>query len=277
MNKGSAGTPTSRKGLLLLPDLPVDTPLWWYVTALGLSVLVIGIAKAGFGGGIGVIAVPLVANALPAERAIGVMLPILIFADLFSVYSHRRGVSWGHLGSLLIGTVCGIVLGTWVLWTFQETGQLTWALNLIVGSTCLLFVALQLYRLLGGYVPRIPPGPVGGIASGGFAGTVSTIAHSAGPIVSIYLLEQRLNKTRLVATMVLFFLVANCLKLPTYAGLGLITGKTLVESALFAALVPVGIMVGLWMHKRLAEKPFTLIMYLGAAAAGARMLYKALA
>lgn len=260
----------------MLPELPAAIPLWWYITALALGVLVVGIAKAGFGGGVGVLAVPLVANALPAERAIGVMLPILIFADLFSVYSHRRGVSWPHLHSLVIGAATGIVLGTWVLWTFQETGQLTWALNLTVGSVCLLFVAVQLYRLLGGHVPRIPPGPVGGLASGGFAGIVSTIAHSAGPVISIYLLEQRLNKTRLVATMVVFFLVVNCLKLPTYFGLGLITGKTLIESALFAAFVPVGIVVGLWMHKRLAEKPFTVIMYLAAAAAGARMLYKAL-
>lgn len=259
----------------MLPELPVDTPLWWYVTALGLGVLVIGIAKAGFGGGIGVLAVPLVANALPAERALGVMLPILIFADLFSVWSHRRGVSWRHLCSLLSGAIGGILLGTWILWTFQETGQLTWTLNLSVGSICLVFVALQVYRMFGGYVPRIPPGPVGGVASGGLAGTVSTVAHSAGPVVSIYLLEQRLNKSRLVATMVLFFLVINCLKWPTYLGLGLINGRTLIESALFAGLVPIGIVAGLWMHKRLAERPFTAIMYLGAAVAGARMLYKA--
>ncbi|MEZ6192215.1 MAG: hypothetical protein R3C45_13125 [Phycisphaerales bacterium] len=69
---------------------------------------------------------PLIANALSAERAIGVMLPILIFADLFSVYSHRRGVSWPHLRQLLIsGAAVGIVLGTFVLWTFKDTGRLT--------------------------------------------------------------------------------------------------------------------------------------------------------
>jgi uncharacterized membrane protein YfcA len=249
--------------------------MWWYVIAIGLGVLVIGIAKAGFGGGIGVIAVPLVANALPAERAIGLMLPILIFADLFSVWSHRKGISWTHFWPMLIGACVGIILGTWALWTFQETGQLTWALNISVGSICLVFVALQLYRMLGGYVPRIPPGPGGGLASGGFAGIASTVAHSAGPVISIYLLEQKLDKSRLVATMVVYFLILNCLKLPTYIGLGLINGRTLIESALFAAVVPIGIVAGLWMHKRLAEGPFTLIMYLGAAAAGGRMLYLA--
>jgi uncharacterized membrane protein YfcA len=260
----------------LLPDIPVSIPLWWYVTALGLGVLVIGIAKAGFGGGIGVIAVPLVANALPAERAIGVMLPILILADVFSVYSHRRGVSATHLRSLLIGAAAGIALGTCVLWAFQDTGRLSWALNLMVGTICLVFVGIQLFRLLGGHIPHIPPGPVGGIASGCTAGVVSTIAHSAGPVVNLYLLEQKLDKRRLVATMVVFFLVINCLKLPTYFYLGLITVKTLTESALFAVFVPVGIVAGLWMHKRLAERPFAVIMYLGAAAAGGRMLYMAL-
>ena len=250
--------------------------MWWYITALGLGVLVIGIAKAGFGGGVGILAVPLVANALPAERAIGVMLPILIFADIFSVYSHRKGVSRTHLKPLLVGAVLGILLGTGVLWSFKETGSLTWALNLCVGLFCLIIVSVQVYRLLGGHVPRIPPGPVGGAASGGFAGLVSTVAHSAGPVVTLYLLEQKLNKSRLVATMVVFFLVANCLKLPTYFGLGLITTATLIESTLFAGFVPLGILAGLWMHKRLAEKPFTIIMYLGAALAGARMLYMTL-
>jgi len=260
----------------LLPEVPAETAIWWYITALGLGVLVIGIAKAGFGGGVGILAVPLVANALPAERAIGVMLPILIFADLFSVWGHRKGVSWKHMGPMLLGSVVGVGLGTWALWSFQETGRLTWALNLAVGSVCLVFVCLQIYRMFGGYVPRIPPGPAGGASCGGVAGIVSTLAHAAGPIISLYLLEQRLNKSRLVATMVLYFLVLNCLKLPTYFGLGLITPRTLVESACFAAFVPVGVLTGLWMHKRLAERPFVVIMYLGAAAAGARMLYMAL-
>jgi len=180
------------------------------------------------------------------------------------------------LWSLLIGACVGIALGTWVLWTFQETGNLTWALNISVGAICLVFVGLWLYRSLGGRVPRIPRGPTGGVASGVFAGTASSVAHSAGPIISIYLLEQKLGKSRLVATMVLFFLFVNCLKLPTYIGLGLITEQTLWESLKFSAFVPVGIAMGLWMHKRIAEGPFTVVMYAGAALAGGRMLYLAL-
>ena len=39
----------------------------------------------------------------------------------------------------------------------------------------------------------------------------------------------------------------------------------------------IGSLLGIWMHRRVPERPFTLIMYLGAAAAGIRMVYKGFA
>jgi hypothetical protein len=271
-------------------DIPPDIPLWWYFTALSLAALIIGIAKAGFGGGIAILAVPLTANALPAEVAVGVMLPILMVGDVISAYMHRGQWSWKHLGPLLIGAMVGIAIGTAVLVWFKaidapaaeaaqaasHVSSLTIALNIAVGGLCLLFVAAQMFRLFGGKLPHIPQGAAGGIGSGAMAGTVSTIAHSAGPVITIYLLEQKLSKASFVATMVMFFLILNVAKVPSYLALGLVNGRTLGQSAAFALLVPVGAAAGLWMHKRVAEKPFTVIMYLAAAAAGARMLYKGL-
>ena len=55
----------------------------------------------------------------------------------------------------------------------------------------------------------------------------------------------------------------------------MIDGGTLRASALLLPLVPVGAVLGLWLHRRVAERPFTLIMYGGAAAAGLRMVYRA--
>jgi len=260
-----------------MPILPDDTALWWYLTAMSAAVIIIGLAKAGFGGGIGILAVPLIANALPAQRALGVMLPILIFADLFAIYHHRHHASKPHLRWTLSGALLGVALGTAVLWMFTESpAHLTTMLNLSVGTICVGFVLIQGYRLLGGFIPHIPPGPGSGVVSGAVAGTVSTLAHSAGPVMSIYLLEQRMEKQLLVGTMVWFFFILNITKLPTYLGLSFITSQTLIESALFFPLVPVGALLGLMMLKRLPQKPFTLILYAGAALAGARMIYKGL-
>ncbi|MFP4144793.1 MAG: sulfite exporter TauE/SafE family protein [Phycisphaeraceae bacterium] len=256
--------------------LPAGIPLWWYVTALTLAMLVIGIAKAGFGGGVGILAVPLVASALPAGRTLGVMLPLLILADWFSLSAHLRRQSWPHLRWLLFGAAGGIGAALAVLLLMTRQDRLEMMLNLLVGSICLCFVLVQVWRLMGGSVPRIPPGPWGGRSTGLLAGLTSTLAHAAGPVVSIYLLEQEMEKRRLVGTMLLFFAIVNLAKLPVYVSLGMVTGETFLQGLVFAPMIPLGVVLGLWMNKRIPEKPFAAVMYLGAAAAAGNMLYKAL-
>jgi len=259
----------------VLSLVPEGTALWWAATAFAVAVLVIGIAKSGFGGGIGILAVPLTASALSASVAVGVLLPILIAADLVAVWQHHRHPDGRHLRWTLLGAVFGIVAGTAIIVALGKQERLETGLSLVVGGVCLLFVAIQCYRLVGGKVPRVPDTPASGIAAGGLAGVVSTLVHGAGPIMSIYLLEHRLPKRVLVATLVFFFWIVNLMKLPSYIGYSIITPRTLLVSALAIPLVPVGSLLGMWMHKRVAERPFTLIMYLGAAAAGAHMLYRA--
>jgi uncharacterized membrane protein YfcA len=255
---------------------------WWYLTAFGVAVLVIGVAKSGFGGGIGILAVPLVASAVPAGRALGFMLPILIAADLVAVWLHRKEADWRLLRPALAGAVVGIAVGTGVMWLFKERGDLETGLSLVVGTVCLGFVGLQLYRMAGGRLPRMPHTRGTGAGAGGFAGGVSTLSHAAGPIMSVFWLEQRPDKAKLVGTLVMFFFLVNTAKLPTYlllplgeAGRPLINPATLLENVVWLPLVPVGSLLGLWLHRVVAERPFVLIMYAGAAAAAGHLIYEA--
>ena len=257
--------------------LPLDVPLWWFITALSLAALILGIAKSGFGGGLGIIAVPLVASCLRVDHAVGVMLPILIVADLVAAWQHRQHWSRRHVRDTVTGALFGIIVGTWALWSMQAAGQLIPMLNGVIGGICLFFVFLQIWRLRGGWVPRLPDNSTAAVSSGFLCGVVSTVSHSAGPIMSVFLLEHGMAKRVLVATLVIFFFVVNLAKIPTYGCLGLITVETLKTSLIFFPLVPIGAVVGLWMHQRIQEGPFVAIMYVGAAAAGAHMIYKALA
>ncbi len=250
---------------------------WWQWLCIGLAVVLIGIAKAGFGGGIGIICVPLMIVAMPAQRALGVMLPVLIFADILSLLHHRGRQSKSHVRWLVTGVAFGIILATFVLIAFQKSHSMEMLLNLTIGSICLVFVLIQCYRLLGGAVPRIPPTAPAGRTVGVLAGFTSTLTHAAGPIISIYLLELRMDKQRLVGTSVYYFFFGNLLKLPTYLALSLIDWNTAAESLWCLPLVPVGTLLGVWMHKRVPEKPFAAIIYLGAAAAAGWMIYKAVA
>ena len=54
------------------------------------AVVLMGIAKAGFGGGIGLIATPLLALVLPVSDAAALMLPLLIACDVFAVRHYLR-------------------------------------------------------------------------------------------------------------------------------------------------------------------------------------------
>jgi hypothetical protein len=54
------------------------------------------------------------------------------------------------------------------------------------------------------------------------AGFATTVATSAGPVMSLYLLTKRLPKEQFVATGAWFFFAVNLLKLPIYADRGLV-------------------------------------------------------
>lgn len=259
-----------------LPTPPADTSAWVYYGLVIAAVIVMGIAKSGFGGGIGILAVPLIANAMPADQALGVMLPILILADLFAVYQHRGQWSWRHMRPALLGAVFGIGLGTLLFFLLRSgsKGNLASLLSIFVGSICLLMVGVQVYRLSGGKVPKLPGNKPTGIAVGAAAGFTSMLAHAAGPIMSIYWLDQKLGKRVLTGSLVFFFILVNTAKLPSYVQLEMITVSTLKESAFFALFVPIGSLLGIVMHHRIPEKPFTAVMYAGAAVAGGWLILK---
>lgn len=262
---------------LLQPGTPA--PIAW--TALLLAAFIIGLAKSGFGGGIGILAVPLVANVLRADHAVGVMLPVLIGADLVAFAQHRRNRSDAHLKPALAGATLGVLAGFGVLWWLQPPGsdaqgaaRLAGVLKPLVGGITLAMVGIQVYRWLGGRVPPMSSARRVAVPVGVLAGTASTLAHSAGPIMTVYWLDAKLAKPVLVATLVVFFLLVNLIKVPGYVVWGLIGTHTLALSGVMLAAVPIGSFLGLWLHKRIPDRPFALIMYVAAAAAGGRLLWQ---
>ncbi len=267
---------------LMLPEIPPGVSPTFYYLCVSLAVLLIAVSKGGFGGGIGIISVPLTIMVMPPTTALGFMLPILIVADIFSWFHHRTGQAKLHLRWLLVGCMVGIVAATVLLAVLGRTTNLDQSLTLLVGVLCLLMVLAQVYRMIGGSIPRLPHTPMVGYVSGGTAGFLSTLAQSAGPITNVYLLEMGFNKSVHVSTSVLFYLVNNIAKVPFYLLLSYLypadayfTWANAKMSLLFMPLIPLGTWTGAWLHHKMDEKPFNVVMYVGAALAAGWMIYKA--
>ena len=235
-----------------------DYPSYFWITAAA-AVILVGIAKAGFGGGIGVIATPLMALTIPVADAAALLLPLLIIIDLITVRHYYRTYDKPSLRILLPSALVGILLGALFFGVFSDNENV---LRMGIGLLALLFLAYQVGRslLMGKLENRRPPKPVG-ILLGTLAGFTSTLAHAGGPLASIYLLPQGLSRSVFVGTTVLFFTIVNLIKLVPYGTLGLLHIGNLTTILLLAPLGYAGVRIGLYLNRRFTDTWFTRFIY----------------
>jgi uncharacterized membrane protein YfcA len=253
-----------------------DFPLAFYPVAV-VAILLTGIAKGGFGAGSGGVAVPLMSIFIAPPEAAGIMLPILCAMDLFGVHAYRGTFSREHLRIMLPGALVGIAAGGLAFGALPVN-----AIRLLLGIIAVTFALNRWFRLSERLAASLaarggPPGPVAGAFWGGLSGFTSTLAHAGGPPFAIYMLPQKLDKTLLVGTSVIFFLVVNYVKLVPYALLGQLNTTNLTAALLFAPLAPLGIWLGVWLHRRVSERGFYAVAYALLFATGAKLIWDAVA
>jgi hypothetical protein len=270
--------------------LPVEVGNVALFLALGsLSALMVSMAKAGFGGSIGILSFPVMVYACGANAllAAGTMLPLLIACDLVSLVVWWRKWSFRTIWPLFPGATGGVLVGWAILWwltNLQGQADATEAaseranaiLVVIVGLIALAFVALQTVRSWSSHPPAFHPVFWQGTLAGAAAGAASTLAHAAGPIVTMYLLPQQMPKGAFVASTVLYYAVFNQLKLVPYFALGLINYNTAGASVVLLPAVIAGTLLGLFLHNRVVERQFTVVVYVLLALTGLHMCYSGL-
>ncbi|MHC4983580.1 MAG: TSUP family transporter [Planctomycetota bacterium] len=247
----------------------------------GAAAVVISIAKAGFGGSIGILSFPLMVYACGEDAilAAGVMLPLLIVCDYVAIVPWRGKWNLRAVGLLLPGMAVGVALGAAALWGFKQLGQAEGhkdlanaCLTFSVGVIALLFVAIQALSAIRSRPFKFRPVLWQGTCIGTVAGLTSTLAHAAGPVVSMYMLPQGMSKGRFVSSTVLYYWIGNQLKLVPYLALGILSADTLGPSLALLPGVVVGAALGLFLHGRVAQRSFTWIVYALLAIAGARFV-----
>lgn len=237
----------------------------FYVLAV-IAVLIVGIAKSGFGGGLGVLAVPLMALVIPPFQAAAILLPVLCLMDVFNIWHYRNAWHKKNIQILLPAGLIGVLVGTFTFRFLTDAH-----IRILIGVIAVLFVLNFFFKPPAG--EKAQPNRLYGSFWGLVAGFVSFGVHAGGPPANVYLLPQRLEKSIFVGTMVVLFTTLNFVKLVPYAMLDQINLSNISTSLVLAPLAPLGVWLGLRLHKVVDEKWFYPICYGLLFITGIKLLY----
>ena len=242
----------------------IDNILFYPIAIV--AILIVGISKSGFGGGLGVLAVPLMSLIIAPPQAAAILLPLLCIMDLFTIWHYRSKWDRRNLIILVPAAIIGIFVGAQFFKYLSDAH-----IRLLVGMLAILFVINYFRKHLDvkqttAHIPK-------GLLWGAVAGFTSFGVHAGGPPINIYLLPQKLDKSIFVGTTVVFFTIVNYVKLIPYAYLGQLHVGNLTTSLVLAPLAPIGVWLGVKLHHRVNEKYFYNLCYIFLFVTGIKLLY----
>jgi uncharacterized membrane protein YfcA len=241
------------------------TDYLFYLTAIP-AVLLYGISKGGFGGALGVIAVPLMALTTSPVQAASVLLPILCVMDVFAIRYHYKNCNLSEIKIMLPPAIVGIGLASLIMGVVSDE-----VVELVVGTISLLFCA-QYY--LNGNVTRTYK--YSAYFWSGLSGLSSAMIHAGGGPISMYLLPKKLDKMVMVGTMAVFFGIMNLIKLIPYTYLGNFDHQNLMTSLILIPLAPIGVKFGTMLLKVISQKRVYQVCYLFLLISGGKLFYTGL-
>lgn len=223
--------------MLLSITSEITSTAW--ILAFGAA-FIIGLSKAGIKG-IAVLNVTLMALAFGAKESTGMVVPLLILADIFAVIYYNRYTQWKYVFKVLpwmiFGLLIGVVIGNELPEKFFKIGM---AIIIIVT----VFMMFYWDRKKDKTVPK----------HWAFAGTIGTVAgittmvgNLAGAFSNIYFLAMQLPKNNFIGTAAWLFLIMNIVKLPFH----FFVWKTIsIESLSLNLILLPGILVGFFVGVR---------------------------
>lgn len=224
--------------------------------------ILVGLSKGGLGGPVPVaLTVPLLTLIIDPQVAVALVLPLLIFADIFALHFYWRQWDRHYIALMLAPGLIGVLLGALVLDAIDAA-----TLKRVIGSLTLLALGFKIAsdRLASlAYQPRTWHGYFAGWASG-FGSTLANVG--APPFTAYLLLQPKMTPRRFIGTTTLFFAVMNLTKAPGFIALELFDYELLLRIAWVFLLIPPAVLVARHLIDRINQRVFELMMMIPLAA-----------
>lgn len=223
---------------------------------LGLCALFTGMTKTGVNG-LGLVIVPLMALAFGARESTGVLLPMLIMADVCAVIYYHQMARWSFILRVLPWALVGIGIGI-AVGKIISVSQFRTILSTVVLFMLILMVFQDIRQKKTGNIPDhwSFAGIMGLI--GGFA---TMVGNAAGPVFALYLLAMRLPKNEFIGTTAWFFFIVNLVKVPFHITIwNTINLSTFTLDLFVLPLILVGTWLGVRLVKLFPEKVYRIFV-----------------
>ncbi|MGB3149988.1 MAG: sulfite exporter TauE/SafE family protein [Maribacter sp.] len=208
-----------------------------------LAAFVIGLSKAGIKG-IAVINVTFMALAFGAKESTGLVVPLLVLADIFAVIYYNRHTQWNYVFKVLPWMVLGVIIGVFVGKDLPDS------LFKIGMAIIIIITVIMMYWWDRKKTKKVPKHWAFSSSIGIIAGITTMVGNLAGAFSNIYFLAMRLPKNHFIGTAAWLFLIINVIKLPFHIFVwDTISQETLV---LNLKLLP-GIFIGFWVGIRIIK------------------------
>jgi uncharacterized protein len=210
----------------------------------------IGMSKTGVHGA-GMIAVPILASVFGGRSSSGILLPMLVFADLMGVKYYHQHASWKHLKLLFPWAAIGVIAGT-ITGVYINDGLFKLIMAIIIIVSVMVMIWLER-----GHKEDVPHYWWFAIFMGIAGGFTSMVGNLAGAVMAVYLLAMRLPKNVYIGTTAWFFMVTNWFKIPFH----IFVWKTISLNTFFLDLtttiaIAMGAFAGILLVRRIPEKTY---------------------
>jgi uncharacterized protein len=236
--------------------------------AIGLAVFLLGLSKAGIKG-IGIIIVVILAFVFGEKTSTGILLPMLICADILAVIYYNQHAQWKYIFKLLPMMIVGVLIGVWIGNDISEEIFKRLMAIIIISIVILMFISENRKST------SVPKSKFFSWIMGFLAGFTTMIGNLAGPVSNIYFLATRLPKNEFIGTAAWLFFIVNVFKLPFHFFVWkTVTMETLVLNSVLVPVVVLGFFAGVSIVKLISNLNYRRFILIVTAIGGIILLFR---
>ncbi len=233
-----------------------------------LAAFLLGMGKAGIKG-LGVLIVLIMALVFGGKPSTGVLIPLMIVADIFAVFYYHRHTQWKYLVKLLPTMFLGVLIGVWI---GKDISEVLFKQIMAVLILITLAVMIIMERKKSNNIPNHWAFSSG---MGLLSGVTSMIGNLAGSFADIYFLAMRLPKNEFIGTAAWLFFIINVFKLPFHIFVwNTVTTETIALNLILIPGIVLGFFMGVKIVKLINNNAYRKFIFIATALGALLILFK---